>query len=155
MTKKMGGLAKAARRKLRKRAGAIDVRRKKEFTYRGYTLDEMKAMTSQEVLELLPARARRTYRRGLDEQQQIFVDRLRSAPWDQTSLRTHCRDVPILPDFVGKKVAIHNGRQFVGVEVKPEMIGHYFGEFAMTRGTVKHSGPGVGATRSSKFMPLK
>ncbi len=155
MTKKMGGLAKAARRKYRKRAGAIEVRRKKEFTYRGYTLDEMRAMTFQEVLELLPSRARRTYRRGLDEQQQIFVDRLRSAPWDEAALRTHCRDVPILPDFIGKKVAIHNGHQFVTVDLKPEMIGHYLGEFSLTRGVVKHSGPGVGATRSSKFMPLK
>jgi small subunit ribosomal protein S19 len=63
--------------------------------------------------------------------------------------------VPVLPDFVGKTVAIHNGKEFVNVEIKPEMIGHYLGEFAMTRKTVKHSGPGVGATRSSKFMPLK
>lgn len=155
MTKKMGGLAKAARRKFRKRAGAIEVRRKKEFTFRGYTLDEMRAMTFQEVLELLPARARRTYRKGLDEQQQTFVDRLRAGPWDETALRTHCRDVPILPDFIGKKVAIHDGKAFVTVELKPEMIGHYLGEFAMTRKAVAHSGPGVGATRSSKFMPLK
>ena len=70
-------------------------------------------------------------------------------------MRTHCRDVPILPDFVGKKVAVHNGKEFVSVEIKPEMIGHYIGEFAMTRKAVAHSGPGVGATRSSKFMPLK
>src|SRR2546426_1071903 len=69
--------------------------------------------------------------------------------------RTHCRDVPILPDFIGKKVAIHNGKEFVTVEIKAEMIGHYVGEFAMTRKPVTHSGPGVGATRSSKFMPLK
>jgi len=155
MAKKMGGLAKAARRKLRKRAAGIEVRRKREFTYRGYTLDEIKAMTLQEIIELLPSRARRTYQRGLDEQQATFVERFRGAPWDETALRTHCRDVPILPDFVGKKVSIHNGKAFETVEIKPEMIGHYLGEFAMTRKPVKHSGPGVGATRSSKFMPLK
>jgi len=155
LAKKMGGLAKAARRKLRKRAAGMEVRRKREFTYRGYTLDEIKAMTLQEVIELLPSRPRRTYHRGLDEQQATFVDRLRGAAWDQTALRTHCRDVPILPDFVGKKVSIHNGKAFETVEIKPEMIGHYLGEFAMTRKVVKHSGPGVGATRSSKFMPLK
>ncbi|TLZ71728.1 MAG: 30S ribosomal protein S19 [Methanobacteriota archaeon] len=151
----MGGLAKAARRKLRKRAAGMEVRRKREFTYRGYTLDEIKAMTLQEVIELLPSRARRTYLRGLDEQQATFVERLRAAAWDETALRTHCRDVPILPDFIGKKVSIHNGKAFETVEIKPEMIGHYLGEFAMTRRPVKHSGPGVGATRSSKFMPLK
>ncbi len=154
MVRKRGGLAKAARRKLRKKAGAVEVRRKKEFTYRGYSLEEMKAMTLQEIIELLPSRARRTYKRGLDEAQATFVQRLRSNGGEE-ALRTHCRDVPILPDFVGKLVAIHNGKEFVNLEIKPEMIGHYLGEFAITRKTVKHSGPGVGATRSSKFMPLK
>ena len=154
MVRKRGGLAKAARRKLRKRAGAIEVRRKKEFTYRGYTLEEMKAMTLDEIIELLPSRSRRTYKRGLDEAQATFVQRLRSNGGGEP-LRTHCRDVPILPDFVGKSVSIHNGKEFVILEIKQEMIGHYLGEFAMTRKAVKHSGPGVGATRSSKFMPLK
>lgn len=154
MVRKQGGLAKAARRKMRKKAGAVEIRRKKEFTYRGYTLDEMKAMTLDEIIELLPSRARRTYKRGLDEAQSTFVQRLRSMS-PETPLRTHCRDVPILPDFVGKIVSVHNGKEFVNVELKPEMIGHYIGEFAITRKAVKHSGPGVGATRSSKFMPLK
>ena len=155
MVRKKGGFAKAARRKLRKKAAGIEVRRKKEFTYRGYTLEEMKAMTLDEIIQLLPARARRTYKRGLDEPQTIFVQRLRTDGSGDNPLRTHCRDVPVLPDFVGKTVSIHNGKEFVNIEIKPEMIGHYLGEFAMTRKTVKHSGPGVGATRSSKFMPLK
>lgn len=154
MVRKKGGFAKAARRKLRKKAAGTEVRRKKEFTYRGYSLEEMKAMTLDEIIQLLPARARRTYKRGLDEAQATFVQRLR-ANGGEEGLRTHCRDVPVLPDFVGKTVAIHNGKEFVDVEIKPEMIGHYLGEFAMTRKAVKHSGPGVGATRSSKFMPLK
>jgi small subunit ribosomal protein S19 len=155
VVRKKGGFAKAARRRLRKKAAGTEVRRKKEFTYRGYTLEEMKAMTLDEIIQLLPSRARRTYKRGLDEAQSIFVQRLRSDGASEDPLRTHCRDVPVLPDFVGKTVAIHNGKEFVDVEIKPEMIGHYLGEFAMTRKTVKHSGPGVGATRSSKFMPLK
>jgi|SRR3990170_6715501 len=154
MAKKMGGLAKAARRKLRKRAGAVETRRKKEFTYRGYTLEEMKAMTLEEIIELLPARARRSFMRGIDGERYRFIEKLRSDGGEE-AVRTHCRDVPILPDFVGKKVAVHNGKEFVSVEIKPEMIGHYVGEFAMTRRPVAHSGPGVGATRSSKFMPLK
>jgi len=154
VVRKKGGFAKAARRKLRKKAAGTEVRRKKEFTYRGYSLEEMKAMTLDEIIQLLPARARRTYKRGLDEAQATFVQRLR-ANGGEEGLRTHCRDVPVLPDFVGKTVAIHNGKEFVDVEIKPEMIGHYLGEFAMTRKAVKHSGPGVGATRSSKFMPLK
>lgn len=154
MAQKHGGGAKAARRRLRKRASLVDLRKKKEFTYRGYTLDEMKAMTFQEVIELLPSRARRTFVRGLDREQAVFVETLR-ANGTEEAVRTHCRDVPVLPEFVGKKVAVHNGKEFVAVDIKPEMIGHYLGEFAMTRKSVAHSGPGVGATRSSKFMPLK
>jgi small subunit ribosomal protein S19 len=63
--------------------------------------------------------------------------------------------MPILPQFVGKTIAVHNGQNFVEIDVKPEMIGHYLGEFAITRRGVAHSGPGVGATRSSKHVPLK
>ena len=79
---------------------------------------------------------------------------MRSTPADKP-LRTHCRDALVLPDHVGRRVAIHNGKEFKEIEVRPEMIGHYFGEFSLTRRFEKHSGPGVGATRSSKFMPLK
>lgn len=154
MAKRIGGLAKAARRKLRKRAGVVETRRKKEFTYRGYTLEEMKAMTLEEIIELLPARTRRSFVRGIEGERLTFIEKLRANGTDE-AVRTHCRDVPILPDFIGKKVAIHNGKEFVTVDIKPEMIGHYLGEFAMTRRPVTHSGPGVGATRSSKFMPLK
>lgn len=149
-----GGSAKAARRRLRKKAATVEVRRKREFTYRGFTMDELRAMPLPDIIELLPSRARRTYLRGLDDERMAFVEKLRSNGSD-TPVRTHCRDVPILPDFVGKQVSIHNGKEFVTVEIKPEMIGHFVGEFAMTRKSVKHSGPGVGATRSSKFLPLK
>jgi small subunit ribosomal protein S19 len=154
MARTKGGTARAARRKQRKKMGAVAARRKKEFTYRGKTLEELMEMPQEQVLELLPSRARRRYLRGLTEEDQVFIDKLRAAE-DADAVRTHQRDLPILPDFVGKKVAVHNGKEFVEVEIKPEMIGHYLGEFAMTRRAVKHSGPGVGATRSSKFLPLK
>jgi small subunit ribosomal protein S19 len=147
-----GGSAKAARRKLRKKKSQIQARRKKEFTYRGYTIEELQKMPLVDIIELLPARARRTYIRGLNEEQQTFVDKIRKA---DAPVRTHRREIPILPDFVGKTVLVHNGKEFSTVEIKPEMIGHALGEFALTRKIVAHSGLGVGATRSSKFMPLK
>jgi len=147
-----GGSAKAARRKLRKKKSQIQARRKKEFTYRGYTLEELQKMPLADIIELLPARARRTYIRGLNKEQQTFVDKLRKAV---DPIRTHRREIPILPDFVGKTVLIYNGKEFNRIEIKPEMIGHALGEFSMTRRSVSHSGLGVGATRSSKFMPLK
>jgi len=145
--------AKAARRKARKRKGAIGARKKKEFTFHGYTMEELQKLPMEEVMLLLNSRARRSYDRGLNEEEQAFVDRLMRG--DTPVLKTHRREIIILPSFVGKKIAVYNGKEFKEIEIKPEMIGHYLGEFAPTRGSVKHSGPGVGATRSSKFMPLK
>ena len=69
--------------------------------------------------------------------------------------KSHERDAVILPLMIGKTVGIHTGKEFKEVTIQPEMIGHYLGEFAMTRTEVKHTGPGVGATRSSKYLPLK
>ncbi len=146
------GSAKAARRKLRKKKSQIQARRKKEFTYRGYTMEELLKLPFAEIIELLPARARRTYIRGLNPEQESFVRRIRAS---DGPVRTHRREIPILPEFVGKTVQIYNGKEFMTVDIKPEMIGHYLGEFALTRKGVRHSGLGVGATRSSKFMPLK
>jgi small subunit ribosomal protein S19 len=146
------GSAKAARRKMRKKKSQIQARRKKEFTYRGHTMEELLKLPFAEIIELLPARARRTYIRGLNPEQEAFVRRLRSSG---EPVRTHRREIPILPEFVGKTVHVHNGKEFQPVEIKAEMIGHALGEFALTRKAVRHSGLGVGATRSSKFMPLK
>ena len=146
------GTAKAARRRMRKKKSQIQARRKKEFTYRGHTMEELLKMPLAEIIELLPARARRTYIRGLNTEQEAFVRRLRAS---EGPVRTHRREIPILPEFVGKTVNVYNGKEFATVDIKPEMIGHALGEFAMTRKSVRHSGLGVGATRSSKFMPLK
>jgi len=147
------GSAKAARRKMRKKKSQIQARRKKEFTYRGHTLEELLKLPFADIIELLPARARRTYIRGLNTEQEAFVKRLRSA--NGRPVRTHRREIPIIPEFVGKTVNIYNGKEFQQLDIKAEMIGHALGEFAGTRKAVKHSGLGVGATRSSKFMPLK
>ncbi|MCI4337557.1 MAG: 30S ribosomal protein S19 [Thermoplasmata archaeon] len=137
-------------RKIRK----VELRKKREFMLRGRTLPELQAMSLAELALLLPARARRSIRRGFNIEQQTFLEKIRAQPKEQP-LRTHVRDAMVLPDHVGHRVAIHNGKEFKEVEIRPEMIGHYYGEFALTRRFEKHSGPGVGATRSSKFMPLK
>lgn len=147
------GGTKASRRKERKKKSVIQARRKKEFTYRGYTLEELKKMTLEELLEVLPARARRTLKRGYNPEQMAFIQKLRTA--ENEVVRTHCRDIVIIPEFVGKRIAVYNGKEYKEFEIKPEMIGHYIGEFSLTRKFEKHSGPGVGATRSSKFLPLK
>ncbi|WP_248896157.1 30S ribosomal protein S19 [Haloplanus halobius] len=132
--------------------------REGEFTYRGHTLDELQSMSLDEVAELLPARQRRTITRGLSVEHQKLLDRAREADEEETAndpIRTHLRDMPILPEFVGLTFAVYNGQEFQRVEVEPEMIGHYLGEFQLTRTSVEHGQAGIGATRSSKFVPLK
>ena len=147
-----GGSAKASRRRTRKKKSQIQARRKKEFTYRGNTMEELLKMPLADIIELLPARARRSYIRGLNPEQEAFMTKIRNT---DGPVRTHRREIFILPEFVGKTVYIYNGKEFQQVEIKPEMIGHSLGEFALTRKSIRHSGLGVGATRSSKFMPLK
>jgi len=137
-----------------RKARKVEVRRKREFTLHGRTLPELQAMSLEELAKVLPARARRSIRRGFNDDQRRFLDKLKTFPTTK-ALRTHCRDVLVLPEHVGHRVAVHNGKEYKEIEVRPEMIGHYFGEFSLTRRFEKHSGPGVGATRSSKFMPLK
>lgn len=131
-----------------------EVRRKREFTLRGKTLPELQQLSLEDLSKLLPSRQRRSIRRGFNDDQRRFLEKLTEAA-DGKPVRTHCRDVLVLPQHVGRRVAVHNGKEFKEIEVRPEMIGHYYGEFALTRRFEKHSGPGVGATRSSKFMPLK
>ena len=125
--------------------------RPKEFRYRGYTLEQLKEMPLEELAKLLPARERRKIKRGFNEQEEKLLRKLKK----KDTVRTHCRDMVVLPEMVGKVIFVHNGKDFVRVEIKPEMIGHRLGEFALTRRFEKHSGPGVGATRSSKYVPLK
>ncbi|MCI4329488.1 MAG: 30S ribosomal protein S19 [Thermoplasmata archaeon] len=138
-----------------RKAKKVEVRRKKEFTLRGKTLPELKELPLSELAKLLGARARRSIRRGFNSETTIFLAKMTEGAAAGIVQRTHTRDALILPEHVGRRVAIHTGKEFKEVEVRPEMIGHYFGEFALTRRFEKHSGPGVGATRSSKFMPLK
>jgi small subunit ribosomal protein S19 len=149
--KRMTTSPKAARRRARKKKSAIETRQKRVFTYKGLTVEELQALSLHDFLPLLPSRARRSMTRGLNREQETFLKRVRSSD----KVRTHCRNMVVLPEFIGKIISIHNGKEFVDIEVTPEMIGHFLGEFALTRRRVSHTGPGVGATRSSKFMPLK
>ena len=129
-----------------------------EFTYRGYTLDELQEMELEDVADVLPARKRRSIVRGFSTEQQKLLEKARGKDAEETAnspIRTHLRDMPVLPEFVGLTFAVYNGQSFERVRVEPEMIGHYLGEFQLTRNSVTHGQAGIGATRSSKFVPLK
>ncbi|MEA2053627.1 MAG: 30S ribosomal protein S19 [Candidatus Thermoplasmatota archaeon] len=140
------------RRSIRKKK--LEIGAKKEFTYRGLTVDEMKNMSIDEFLSYLPSRERRSLNRGLTKGQDKLLRNIKNADEGKV-IKTHLRSMVILPDFFDHHIAVHNGKEFVTLNIKPEMVGHYLGEFALTRKEVKHAGPGVGATRSSKYMPLK
>lgn len=113
------------------------------------------------MTELLHARARRKLNRGLKRRSQAFLKKLRRAkkecgPLDKPDVvKTHLRDMIVLPEMVGSIVGVYNGKTFNQIEIKAEMIGHYLGEFSITYKPVKHGRPGIGATHSSRFIPLK
>ena len=147
------GFGSSARSRRKARRKKIEIK-KKEFSFHGLSLDETQKLSLEELMPFLPSRTRRTLKRGLTVKQDKLMKDIEKANLGDT-IRTHCRDMVILPSFVGHKIHIHKGNDFQIVEIQPDMIGHYLGEFALTRKPVKHTGPGVGATRSSKFMPLK
>jgi small subunit ribosomal protein S19 len=132
----------------------------KDFVYRGHTLESLQGMSMDEFIALLPARQRRSLQRGLTPEQRILLEKLREAreaqqKGEEVTLKTHVRDLIILPEMVGMHIQVHNGKDFVPMEIRPEMIGHYLGEFAITNKPVRHGTPGIGASRSSMYVPLK
>ena len=125
---------------------------KKEFAYRGKSMEELMKMSLNEISALFPARQRRSLKRGLTEQQKILLSKIRK---NEANIETHCRDMIILPEMIGKTIKVYNGKEFVSVIIMDEMIGHCLGEFALTRRKVEHSAPGIGATRSSAALSVK
>ncbi len=124
----------------------------REFTYKGKTLDELKSMSIEEFSLLLPARERRSIKRGLTEAEKKLLERLRKKG---NNVKTHCRDMIIVPEMVNKKILVHKGNKFEAVVITPEMLGHRLGEFVQSRSRVQHSSPGVGATRSSQAISAR
>jgi small subunit ribosomal protein S19 len=132
----------------------------KEFMYRGYTLNQLQGLSMDEFIGILPSRQRRSLHRGLSPEHRILLEKTREAKealrkGGSETVKTHLRDMIILPEMVGVTISVHNGKEFVKVEIKPEMIGHYLGEFAITNKPVRHGTPGIGASRSSMYVPLK
>ncbi|MEM1524933.1 MAG: 30S ribosomal protein S19 [Nitrososphaerales archaeon] len=129
----------------------------REFRYRGYTLDQLRNMSLETFLSLLPSRQRRSLNKGISEGKRKLLEKIRKACNGQFKgkIETHERDMIILPYMVGLTIFVHNGKEFVPVEIKPEMIGHYLGEYVITNKKVVHGTPGIGASRSSLYVPLK
>lgn len=129
----------------------------KEFRYRGRTLEELNAMSTESLLELLPSRARRSLNRGVSDEKRKLLEDARAMKEGklERGIKTHARDMVVLPTMVGLTIGVHNGREFVPLEVKAEMIGRFLGEYVITNKKVVHGTPGIGASRSSLYVPLK
>ncbi|KDE04512.1 40S ribosomal protein S15 [Microbotryum lychnidis-dioicae p1A1 Lamole] len=143
---------------------AAENRRKrtfKKFTYRGVELSQLLDLDSAAFTELVHARARRRFQRGLKRKPMALMKKLRTAKKDAPAgekpavVKTHLRNMIIVPEMIGSVVGIYNGKVFNAVEIKPEMVGFYLAEFSISYKPVRHGRPGIGATHSSRFIPLK
>jgi small subunit ribosomal protein S19 len=124
-----------------------------KFTFRGMELEEIKKMNLEEFSKIITSHERRALKRGFTDSEKKLLLNIRKDP--AGFRKTHSREMVIIPEMVGVKIGIHNGKEFIAIDIKPEMMGHRLGEFVMTRRPVKHSSPGFGATKSSKYVPLK
>ncbi|XP_010475077.1 PREDICTED: 40S ribosomal protein S15-1-like [Camelina sativa] len=143
---------------------AVEVPKKrtfKKFAFRGVDLDALLDMSTDELVKLFPSRIRRRFSRGLTRKPMALIKKLRTAKREAPQgekpepVRTHLRNMIIVPEMIGSIIGVYNGKTFNQVEIKPEMIGHYLAEFSISYKPVKHGRPGVGATHSSRFIPLK
>merc|ERR1712007_221555 len=145
-------------------AAAAELRKKRtfrKFTYRGVDLDQLLDMNHGQLMELFTCRIRRKFSRGLKRKPMALIKKLRKkkkeCPANEKPdvVKIHLRNMIVVPEMTGSIVGVYNGKTFNQVEIKPEMIGHYLGEFSITYKPVKHGRPGIGATHSSRFIPLK
>ena len=129
-----------------------------EFMYHGKALQELLKMDIKEFANLLPARQRRTLiKKNVISKYPQLMKKIKDAKLGKYKkpIKTHARDMVILPEMVGLMIHIHKGNSFNPVLITEEMLGHFLGEFAMTRSKVEHSAPGIGATKSSTAVATK
>lgn len=112
---------------------------KKIFKYRGKTEEELKALSLEDFTQLLPSRERRKIARGFTEAEQILLKDLEK----NAKVKTHCRDMIVLPSMIGKTIGIHTGKEFTEIVIVAQMVGHRFGELVLTRNKIKHGAVGV------------
>ncbi len=130
------------------------ITKKKEFTYRGKTIEELKALDVREFAKYAKSRKRRIILRNFQEIEK-FINRSKEKIKRGKRIKTHQRDIIIVPAMVGMKISIYNGNTFIPIEITGEMLGHALGEFALTRSRVKHGAAGVGSTKGTKHQSKK
>ena len=129
----------------------------KEFTYRGLSKEDLDNTSLEKLFQLFNSRQRRSLTRGITDGKRKVIEEIKAAKAGKlkTPIKTHLRDLIVLPYMVGVTVNVFSGKDFVPVTIKTEMVGHYLGEYVITNKRVNHGAPGVGASRSSLYVPLK
>ena len=129
----------------------------REFTYRGLSQKELEELPLDKLLKLFPSRIRRSLTRGINDGKRKLIGEIKAAKEGKlkTPINTHLRDLIILPYMIGTTVNVFSGKEFVPVTITSEMVSHYLGEYVITNKRVSHGAPGVGASRSSLYVPLK
>lgn len=129
----------------------------KDFKYKGKSDEELAAMSLAEFSKLTTSRARRSISKGFTDVQKKLLEKVKAAKEGKRKkpIKTHARDMPIIPELLGQQIQVYDGNKYVPVDVNNEKLGHFLGEFAITRKRVTHKAPGVGATRSSKHQSVK
>jgi len=126
----------------------------KEFTYHGLSKEELDNISNEKLFKLFTARVRRSLTRGINDDKKKLMEEMKDKN-NKNPIKTHLRDVIILPYMVGVTVHIFSGKEFVPITITLQMVGHYLGEYVITNKRVNHGAPGVGASRSSLYVPLK
>ena len=129
----------------------------RQFTYHGLSQKELEELSLDKLLKLFPARARRSLTRGINDSKRKLIEEIKASKAGKlkTPINTHLRDLIILPFMIGTTINVYSGKEFVPVTITTEMVGHYAGEYVITNKRVSHGAPGVGASRSSLYVPLK
>jgi len=129
----------------------------RQFTYRGLSQKELEDLSLDKLLKLFPSRARRSLTRGINDNKRKLIEEIKATKSGKLKnpINTHLRDVLILPYMVGVTLNVFSGKEFRPVTITIEMVGHYLGEYVITNKRVSHGAPGVGASRSSLYVPLK
>ena len=126
----------------------------KEFTYHGLTKEELANIPNEKLFKIFSARIRRFLTRGINDDKRKLMEEMKDRK-NKNPIKTHLRDLIILPYMVGVTVHIFSGKEFVPITITLQMVGHYLGEYVITNKRVNHGAPGVGASRSSLYVPLK
>ncbi len=121
---------------------------KKKFVFKGKTLEELKKLDVREFAKYSTSSSRRYILRNFQTIEQ-FLKESREKNDRKKPIKTHNRDLVIVPEMVGWKISVHRGNSFEPVEIVEEMMGHKLGEFALSRKKVVHTKSGAGATKGS------